>query len=166
MVKKPPDWDLEGLLQYSVSEQLEDHFGVLLSKKVFSQILEDIKRNSGMVTKRGLLHDDQIISTWDNLVQWFVRKLCNTPDGISGLSNRTSRNQRSPLHTECYEILRTHRGQEFTSSQIADRIHMHLSRDRRNQLRQLRRTLIQVCQERGGRIRRPNATKTTFSISK
>jgi len=163
-VKKPAEWDLDNLLLYDVYEWMRLNYGVLPSKKKYVEILQDIKSRSGLVTKRGLVNDDRLLSNWDNTVQWFVRKLCFTPDGIASIARKSGPNPRSALYTEVYEVMRTHRKKSFTAEQIAERIHMDLSRDRRNQLRQLRRLLIKVCEENSGRVRRPKATQTTFEI--
>lgn len=163
-MNRPPVWDLDANLFFEIREGMIERYGVIPSKKVFATLLGDIKSSGGRITKDGLTRDDQIIANWDNTVQWFIHKLCDTPDGIASIAKKKAKQPKSSLYTECFEVLRTHRKKPFTAEQIAERIHMDLSRDKRNQLRQLRRLMIKICEENNGRVRRPTKTQTTFEL--
>jgi len=160
-------WDPEKVLYAELVKRMKK-MGVHPSSAIFVSMLQKMKEADSTF----VVHFDQItfgteIVPIEAGIEWFIEQLLATEDGIDSLVEGERVNRQSTLYNAAAETMRTSKGQLFSAEQIAARLKIDIGstqRERRKQLRQLRRLLKRVCAAEGGYVKKVTKAEILFGF--
>lgn len=163
------EWNPRLFVSDRVSEMMSRHFGVCPSGTEIEALLQNIEgADAGLeLTYAGYERQDELVVSMQALVYWLVNRLLSTPDGIESIVEVDKQDKvstKSPLYHAALETLRTSKGTLLSAEQVAARLSIDLTDNRKRRLRQLRRLLTKVVADNGGRRRGAGRTSVTFGF--